>query len=236
MKKLVLVMVSALIIIIFIAFNYLLWDSENKEKDIENLKYLNINNNSRINAYERDIKTLEEEVKQYKALLEKADSENKSLLDEKLQLENEKLKQEELYEQKLELINILKQQVDLKPLEEPIIKWLEAIDSGDYDIAYKLLKRQRANQYSAPSLEEFKKNYKNSINGMSLKSTKLAVDDVPDEMKGLIVFEVLIDVSMVETAEKNSDGFEAGENKRFITVDYDKENKTWVIIGISSSM
>lgn len=235
MKKLVLVMVSALIIIIFIAFNYLLWDSENKEKDIENLKYLNINNNSRISAFERDIKSLEEEIRQYKEQIEEVNAENKMLQEDKLKLENERMEQEELIEQKLELINILKQHAELSIIQEPIKSWIEAIDKGNYETAYKLLNIQGTNQYIPPTLEEFTKSYKGTVDRMILKSIKLAIDNVPEEMKGSIIFEVLIDIEMKETTEINIDGFEAGENIRYITVDYDIESGKWLIVGIASS-
>lgn len=236
MKKLVLVMVSALIIIMFIAFNYILWDSQNKEKDIENLKYLNINNNSRISAFERDIKALEDEVKQYKRQIDIVDTENKKLKEDKLKLENERLELMVLYEHKLELINILKKNTDLTAIEEPIKNWVEAIYDKDYDTAYNLLKAQRANQYEPPTLEEFKNNYKATIKEISLKSIKHVIEDIPNDLKGTFVLETTIVTNMNEIEEKNIDGFEEGENKRFILVDYEREGGNWVITGISNTL
>ncbi|HHW47785.1 MAG TPA: coiled-coil domain-containing protein 22 [Clostridiaceae bacterium] len=236
MKKLALVMVSALIIIVFIAFNYLLWDNENKEKDIENLKYLNISSNTRINAYEREIKSLEEEIKQIRESLKTADDANKNLLQEKSQLEVKIEEFERLLEEKIELINVLKQHVDIKLLEAPVREWIDSINKGDYETAYELLSKQIANQYKNLSFAEFKSNYENTIKEMKLESVNLLTDDVPDDIKGSIVFEIVVDVVILDEAEKNPDGFKAGQNRRFVTVDFDKENEKWVITGISSSL
>jgi len=236
MKKLTLVMVSALIIIVFIAFNYLLWDSENKEKDIENLKYLNISNNSRINAYEREIKNLEDEIKQLKSSLEMTDEANKNLLDEKERLEVETEEYDRLLEKKIELINILKRQVDPQLLEAPVREWIESLNEGDYETAYELLSRQIENQYKELSLSEFKSNYENSIKEMKLESIKLLTENVSDDIKGSIVFDVIIDVVITDNADKIPDGLKEGQNRRFVTIDYDIENEKWVIAGISSSL
>jgi len=236
MKKLTLVMVSALIIIVFIAFNYLLWDSENKEKDIENLRYLNISNNSRINAYEREIKNLEDEIKQLKSSLEMADETNKNLLDEMQRLEVETEEYGRLLEEKIELINILKQQVDLQLLETPVREWIESLNKGDYETAYELLSRQIANQYRRLSFSEFKSNYENSIKEMKLESIKLLTDNVSDDIKGSIVFDIVINVIITDDAGEIPDGFKEGQNRRFVTIDYDRENEKWVIAGISSSL
>jgi len=236
MKKLALVMVSALIIIVFIAFNYLLWENENKEKDIENLKYLNINSNSRINAFEREIKILEDEIKQLKSSLEIAEETNKNLLDEKARLEVETQKYDKLLENKIELINALKQQVDVKLLEAPVREWIDSLNKGDYETAYELLSRQIANQYGKLSFSEFKNNYENSIKEIKLESINLLTDDVSDDIKGSIVFDIVVNVIISDNANKNPDGFKEGQNRRFVTIDYDKGNKKWVITGISSSL
>jgi len=236
MKKLALVMVSALIIIVFIAFNYLLWENENKEKDIENLKYLNINSNSRINAFEREIKILEDEIKQLKSSLEIAEETNKNLLDEKARLEFETQKYDKLLENKIELINALKQQVDVKLLEAPVREWIDSLNKGDYETAYELLSRQIANQYGKLSFSEFKNNYENSIKEIKLESINLLTDDVSDDIKGSIVFDIVVNVIISDNANKNPDGFKEGQNRRFVTIDYDKGNKKWVITGISSSL
>lgn len=91
MKKFILVMISALLMVVFIAFNYLLWDRENKEKNIETLENSNASNNASINALGREISMLEEKNKSLETQAGELEEQNKALADSKNQLERDKV-------------------------------------------------------------------------------------------------------------------------------------------------
>lgn len=61
MKKLVLVFVSALLLAVFIAFNYLLWEREGREEKLQQLESNNASNNASMNTLNHEIKTLEDD-------------------------------------------------------------------------------------------------------------------------------------------------------------------------------
>jgi septal ring factor EnvC (AmiA/AmiB activator) len=67
MKKLVLVVVWILLIAVFVVLNYLIWDRENRERDIKSLENLNASNNSSITALGREINNLETQKKRMEA-------------------------------------------------------------------------------------------------------------------------------------------------------------------------
>ncbi|HHV99739.1 MAG TPA: hypothetical protein GXX36_09240 [Clostridiaceae bacterium] len=235
MKKLVLILVSALIIFTFIALNYLIWEKENMDKDIENLKYLNLNSNSRINAYERDIKNLEEQLKLLKEELSKQEENNKLLEEDKLQLEKEIAHYTEVLEQKNVTIDALARIVNIKELEVPIRKWVEAIDTGEYNEAYKLQSKKLIEKENMRNPDDLAKKYKNSVKSMKIKDIKFVTEEIPENKMGNIIFNVEIDVEKNQNVQGNS-VFSNGSNSVFFTVDYDAERECWVISDISNSL
>ena len=235
MKKLVLFLVSALIIFTFIALNYLIWEKENREKDIENLKYINLNSNSRINAYERDIKNLEEQLKTLKAELSELENNNKLLEEDKLKLEKEVANYTELIEKKNGTIGALTQMVNIKELDAPVRKWIEAIDSGKYEEAYKIQSKELLEQQNIKNPGDFAQKFKNSVKSMKIKDIKLVTEKVPEDKMGNIIFNVAVDVEKTENNQENN-VFINGSNNLFFTVDYDVELKCWVISSISDSL
>jgi len=235
MKKLVLFLVSALIIFTFIALNYLIWEKENRDKDIENLKYINLNSNSRINAYERDIKNLEEQLKTLKAELSELENNNKLLEEDKLKLEKEVANYTELIEKKNGTIGALTQMVNIKELDAPVRKWIEAIDSGKYEEAYKIQSKELLEQQNIKNPDDFAQKFKNSVKSMKIKDIEFVTEKIPEDKMGNIIFNVAVDVEKTENNQENN-VFRNGSNNLFFTVDYDVELKCWVISSISDSL
>ena len=236
MKKFVLVVFCAFILLIFIAFNYLLWDKGNRDRDIENLKYINVSSNTRISEYEREIKNLEDEITQLKANLGDVNNANKRLEDSKIQLEKDKAKYNEAIVQKNEVINILKQSADIKSLEVPISQWAESIDKSEYTAAYELQSEQMNSQYGNLSLTDFVNKYKGVIKSINVKSIKLCIDKVPYDKKCDIIFSVSLEVNLVEGMIDSENEFKDGLNNRYFFMNFDTKNSIWVISSISSTI
>lgn len=235
MKKLVLVVVWILVIAVFIVLNYLLWDRESKEKDIRSLENINASNNSSILALGREINNLESDKKW---MVEKlSDMEDRLAV---LEETNKKLKEEnhkslDIIDVKNEVIYRLVQRSDIRDLETIIRKWVEYIETAQYEKAYELMIFNSSKDNRFMSLEEFTDNYKNSIKSIKLRSIMLLAEEMPEEKRGDIAFKVLLDVVKSEGTDTSITHFTDGENERYFTLVYSKEKDHWVISGIFES-
>ncbi len=242
MKKFVLIMVSALLMTIFIAFNYLLWERDGREKDIRTLQSHNENNAATINALGRDIKNLEADNKnltqkheETEKLLETVRADNTRLRDENTKIN------EELYEIK-HLVDRLKQDIDESIINAPVKKWVDSIDNAEYQTAFDL-------QYGyyviapegSPGFGDFTAFYKKYIKDMKIKTIELKLKDVPVNMTGRIIFEAVLDIRLTDDYKTALDVYTGlryaeGPNKYYFMIEYDEVHKTWVIGGISEKL
>lgn len=236
MKKFALVIVCSLIMVILIAFNYLLWDRENKKKDIETLEHSNVSNNASITALGEKINTLETDNVILRDRIKDLEKNITLMQEENKKLKEENAKITELLDRKNELINRLKQKVDVKFLQAPIMQWVEALSKGDYETAYRLQARSIGDNIQELSLSEYIKAYQSSIESIRISTIKLVIDEVPNEKKGDIIFSVELEVTKAQGVDDTGIGLKDGLNKRYITVDYDKHLDSWVITNISPSI
>jgi septal ring factor EnvC (AmiA/AmiB activator) len=232
MKKFILVMVCTLLMTMLIAFNYLLWDRENKKKDIENLEQSKVSNSVSINALGRNIKELEDENRALNDTIELMEGNIKELDEYISDLESEKNKLIKILQQKNTVINKLKEEVDPSILEAPVRKWVQAINSGDYESVYNLQTAKMNQSSGFLNITDLENSYKNSIQSIKLKSIKLDMEEVPVETPGDICFFVTLDVKKSGNADVGKIQLEEGINNKLIAVDYDKEKNIWVISGI----
>jgi cell division protein FtsB len=237
MKKLALVMICTLLIVVFIAFNYLLWDRENKEKDIENLERLRTSSSTSIDTLGRKIKELEDENNFLKDRMNELETSNRLLEHEKKRLGQDKTDIGNILDRKLEIIDVLKQHADLKPLEEIAVKWVEDIDQGDYTTAYELMQKQPSNPDGFSDVDNFTASYKNTVKNIKIISLELCTEGIPDNKRGNIIFKADLEVQLVN--QRNSAPkvqFNEGVNEVFFIFDYDKKTGQWMIANISPTL
>lgn len=226
MKKVVLVLVCSLIMTIFIAFNYLLWD---RDKNIKSLENLNDSKNASIEALSREL----ELNRQFKFKILELEDGNRTMQSRNLQLEQEKNKLKAALDQKNEIVAKFRQSMDTKPLEDTVAKWADSVDKGQYQAAYDLIAKPFGGQDI--SLNDFTVSYKASIKNIKLKSLKLITEGLSDEKKGEIIFKAGAEVKRVE----NSAGvtfFTEGAAEVFITMQYVREKDVWLISDISAGL
>lgn len=219
MKKLILIVFSAIVLGVFIALNYLLWDREmriNKNADsVESINALSrqiksqTDENRQLNI---KIYELEDSVKALQGKLSQADSENKALKETLQTREN--------------TIAVMKGSADLAPLVSAIGKWVEAIDGGQYDVAYNLM----AKSPTRPEKNEFTTNYKASVKSMSIASVTYAGEAVQNDRKGEIVIRTVLKV--VRSTPEGKVALTDGSNVRLFAMIYDKDKTGWVINDI----
>jgi septal ring factor EnvC (AmiA/AmiB activator) len=135
MKKLVLAMVFILLMALFIAFNYLLWDRENRVKELSDLQSVNANKSADISVQNREIKSLEEENNNLQLKINQLESDKEQLTKGRNDLSVEKDSLNRVITGKNDLLNALKQISDVNELEQPVKKWVDAINASDYSTA-----------------------------------------------------------------------------------------------------
>ncbi|HHW32247.1 MAG TPA: hypothetical protein GXX20_11360 [Clostridiaceae bacterium] len=232
MKKLVLIVVWLLLIAVFVVLNYLIWDRENKEKDIESLESLNASNSSSIAALGREINNLETEKKRMESEIFDLKKKISDLEDANKKIEEDNKKNLEIIQRKNETIYTLIQQSGTKDIEKAIINWVDSINAGNYDEAYKLIRLRPSSNQVLMSPKEFADNYKNSIKSIKIESMEFLPEDILDNKKGDIVFKVQFIIEKSEGFDRSFTDFSEGLNERYITVDYSKEMEQWMISGI----
>jgi predicted RNase H-like nuclease (RuvC/YqgF family) len=229
-KKLVLLLVCAMLMTVFIALNYLLWDKEQNTQNIKSLEYKNDDKDATINALGREIKNLEDASKEYNnriKILESNNSELQNKYDESMQTQQES---KELLERKNDIITVLKQQADLKPLEALIKKWAESIDKGQYETAYKIELQHFKDNGEIISLNEYSDSFKKAVKNIKVKAVKLYNEEVQGLDDADIVFLVTFDVNKVENSESGM--FTEGDNDKLFSMTYDKDQGGWIISDI----
>jgi cell division protein FtsB len=229
MKKLVLILVCALIMTVFIAFNYLLWDRENKIRNIENL---NVSKNMSIDALGDKIKSLTDENKQLQEENKKKEDENNRIRSKYYLADQDLALLRKTLNNKNDVIQQLKMQADLKPLEAVIRKWAESIDKGEYEPAYELQKSQLTSGDNNIDFSSFMDAYKTNIKNIKVKDIKLQEDENNGTIQGL-VFAVSLEVKLVEGADGSL--YADGVNERYFTIGFDEAKLDWVIDNIAEA-
>lgn len=232
MKKFILVMVFVLLTALFIAFNYLLWDRESKVAELKNLEYEQASYNADINARKREIAALEDEVGRLQDEYKKLEMENSSLNEEKKELNADWTKSRETLQERIDFINVLKQYTDVNALSEPVLKWVDAVNQGNYEEAYALEYESVAEQDRPVSLVAYAEGIKNTISMINITDVKL--DKLRGSGTGDIYLNVKLDVKLVEEPAKQTPRFSQGENEVTIRVDYSYSNKKFIIISTSN--
>jgi hypothetical protein len=230
LKNLVLIMVFILIITVFIAFNYLLWDRENFQE-------INYSKTAAIDAFSKQLRNLEERNK----LLETNIVEMEKDIEE-INQKNELLaKQLEAKEKEIESINsklnnkeqfiqILKNQIELSPIKDIVKDWVDKINNGDYEGAY-ALQYGKDEVNNSVTKDKFISDYKGAVESIEIKSIELVVEKPSvNKFEDCLVLKAIFDVKKIEEYKGQ---FFSGNNIRYFIFKYNTENMAWTIKEIS---
>lgn len=228
MKKLVLVMTCILILTIFIALNYLLWDRENK---IQNFESLNSSKSASIDTLGEKIKNLDDVNKRLNERVNELETNNKALVDKNNQLTQEKSLLQINLDNKTALMDKYKHQLDMKFFEDQIRSWAENIEKGQYDAAFDLQSKDALKADGVDNFNDFANKFRKIIKTVKVKSVKFELDGLPEDKKDFIVIKAALDVKKIENSGKSI--FEDGVNERYFTFAFDTAKNNWVISSIS---
>ncbi|NJD03413.1 MAG: hypothetical protein FIA99_12660 [Ruminiclostridium sp.] len=231
MKKLVLIMVFVLLMALFIAFNYLLWDRESKINENRNLGNTIAANSANMDAQSRDIKRLENDINQYLSDISKLEKEGERLSQKNQQLENDKTLEAQKTRHRIDIINILKQNADINLFEAPIKKWVDAVDAGDYGEAYRLEFDNAPLQNDRVKLEDYTSALKNNVKSIKIK--EVILDKDTGKADGEIFLTATLDVRLTEKPEKDFSRFIEGLNEIKFKLDYNAILNEFFILEIT---
>ncbi len=235
MKKLVLIMVSALVLTIFISFNYLLWFRGQQiteyQTEIKNMEQKQSDENSIANS---KIKDYMAEIVEKEKLIESLDKEIADLKGSNKELEQDSQQKTADNKSKNAVINKLKEKADLEQPMEVIRNWVDFIDKAKYEDAYKLQNSAPMSQDAAKSLSDFAEFYKENIKNTRVKSIELLTDGIPEDKKGDVIFKVSLDVTKAENAVTAE--FADGLNEMYFTLTVDGYTNDWIISDIASDL
>ena len=231
MKKFILVMVSALLIALFIAFNYLLWDRESKLAEIRNLESVNASYSASVSVHKREINTLEEEVKSLNNQITQYRDEIDKLLQERDQAISDRLQEEATLKAKVDFINVLKEHTDIQVLSRPVVLWAEAVNNGSFDEAFDIEYEGVPPRERTVSLSTYVEQMKATVERIEINEIK--VDRLRGYGTGDIYLNVRFSVWLVEDADISSSRFSDGENEMYVKLDYSKDKKAFIISSMN---
>jgi|GEM_PF-722626 len=231
MKRFVVIVTSLLIIFVFIALNYLLWDRES-------LVTLRESNQASIDALSRINMTLNED----KSRLEKQIDE----LNNQIRDGNEKIEQLEAQIQslqselddKLQFISVLKTRIDHEPIRSTTMAWIHNIAEKNYPVAF--LKSESDCRFwgNVWSLKSFSDYFDANIasiepvyEGEEQKQPVIEIkpSDTPDwEMQ------VLVHVNVELTENANQEYLKQGQNVLRFLYTYSTRIDQWLITSVST--
>lgn len=232
MKKLVLVMVFVLLTAVFIAFNYLLWDRESREKELKDLEYQNTNDKADLTAKSREIESLGKEITSLGDKITQLETDKDQLEKDKNSLADQKSSTDAALRDKIKFFNIIKQYADINELSEPLTLWVDALNQGKYEDAYEL-------EYAAVqpgdrtiSLDAYTQEMQKNVKKIEI--TEVKIDKLRGSSEGEIYLDVRLTVKLAEGADKNNLRFSEGLNEKFIKIDYSVVKNAFEIVQMSN--
>ncbi|MBP7175263.1 MAG: hypothetical protein KBA53_03450 [Thermoclostridium sp.] len=229
MKRFVMIITSMLIIFVFIALNYLLWDreslvaqGESNQANIDTLTRMNMTLNQEKNSLDLQATELKKQIEN---------------LEEKIKgLEGEITLQKRVTDEKVKMVMNMKDHIDRVPVETITLEWVNNIIEKKYSEAY--LKSGAScsfwgNFWSVGSLTEYFDQNTERIqlvrNGESKPVIEVIPINTPDWEMSVYI---RVDVALKEGAEQ--DYLKPGENVLHMTCNYVQRSDQWTITSVSS--
>lgn len=233
MKKFIIVIVFVFLIAILISFNYLLWD---REKQLENYQDLSNAKNLSIDTLGEKINNLDKLNKELNQQIETLTRENGNMKEDVAVLNKENIANRQALMAKNALTSLLKDNLNVAPLESVIKNWVEAVSAKNYKAAQELISKTSTEEILSDP-ENFKSTYQGEIKAIRLKSLMLFTEFNDDEHLGKIQFEAVLEADKPEPTDKSGEIpqrlYKEGENKKYFTMEYDPHLKEWRISEIT---
>jgi len=234
LKKFVLVIICSLLLIVLIAFNYLLWDREAKKVNIQKLESTKADNDAIISELYKQRQNLENENTKLKIDMDELQKSLNEYKKTNLEISRENTELKNTLEDAISTINILKKQVGIETIRQQLETWAENISKSNYVSAYDF-EKQAAKREGIINYKSYENYYKESIKTIEIKSLKNITGDIPKNCPDGVHFSIEINVMFKEGLNKDITGYYNyvnGVNKRIIAMEYDEYSNKWIIACI----
>lgn len=231
LKNFVLVVISAIVLTVFIALNYLLWDRETRMKSFENFKD---SQNVNIDSLKRQLDAITKENENLKEKNNEISENVKYLEDGKNKLNIEKDSLRKKLQEANDIITAVESKIDMKPVELIVKRWVDGINGRQPEVAYNMQYKNIFSTSSAISMDEFRNVYSKGVASIRLKSVKPYQGKTPEDMSGQLLFVVSLEVKKDIGAEPGF--FSDGINDKIFVLKLDQKSNAWVIVDVISSV
>ena len=218
-KKIVLVVFFSIFIGVFVAFNYLLIQKENSDTSTRELERQMtaqsatiINQADRIGDLENKASGLTEQIE---TLREQSDAKEVTIAT----LEKDTRENGDLLTKREDLINKLKQGLDVEQVGKQAREWVEYINSRDYEKAYARFNKAIDNVYTSMILSEFRDYYARHFGMVDIKSLEVMTRGIPENIDNDLIIAVVVDVVTPRTMEL----FQASLDERRVIAEAEAE-------------
>lgn len=234
MKKFIIVVVFVFLIAILVSFNYLIWD---REKQLENFQDISDSNNLTIDTLSDKMNTLDKQNKALSKTVENLTNDNATIREYSSTTNSENIDLKNEITSKNNLIMMLKNTMNVAPMDAVIKKWAEAVSLKNYEVAGTLISRNSTDQTLNDAVK-FKEVYQSELKTIKLKTSKIFTELTDNEHLGKIQFKVVFEVGKPDITDENKDKipenlFKSGDNEKYITMELNTVTNEWLILEMS---
>ncbi|MCL2060192.1 MAG: hypothetical protein FWH01_14265 [Oscillospiraceae bacterium] len=207
-KKIILAVFFSIFICVFIGFNYLLIQKENTDIGTRELEQEMTAKSATIATQVDRIGDLERRtsdlIEQIATLREQGDAKDESLIS----LDKAVVDRDELLGRREDLINKLKQGLDVGLVGEQASEWITFINNGDYEKSYARFNRGIDNVYTSMVLSEFRAYYEKQVGMIEVKSLDVMTRGIPESIDSDLVIAVVVDLITPRSMELFSESLD----------------------------
>jgi len=223
MKKFVLFMLCVIMITVFVAFNYLLWERNANVEDLEKQKAAKSTDADIINKQYESARQLTKELNDAKENMENVTTKNAELQQKIADLEGD-LQRRDAF------ISGIKRYGKFDNLENVVKKWVQYINNKEYQNAYDLMSGEVLSKKGIQSLDDFIYYYTGAIKRIEIVRINFLWGDSENTDKEEMVFMVRLNIKKGNSADKTE--FIEGENTVYFKMEYSISRVEWIIKDI----
>ena len=193
-KKIVLTVFFSIFVCVFIGFNYLLIQKESADIGTVELEQEMTAKSATITSQVARISELEgrtsDLIEQIATLREQGEGKDETIAT----YEKETQESAELLGKREDLINKLKQGLDVELVGQQAREWIEFINNGEYDKSYARFSKAIDNAYTTMIFSEFRAYYAKQVGMVEVKSIDVMTRGIPDTIDNDLVVAVVVDL------------------------------------------
>lgn len=217
MKKFIIILISTILVVFFLAFNYLLWDRVQLD---QSMLVSSQRSEYRIEDLQTELTKLKQQSTDSEEKFQKEQNERIRIQKERDALVETQKNLNAKISSKERLVSLLIKSAKFAEYEQVINQWCEAVALADPAPAYKLMYMPQIKE------EQFKTQFKDMIKTIKVKGISLDQSKEPTDM-GQFSFFVDLDVKLADN--KESPLFVNGSNNLRFNLIYSFGDQKWFI-------